>query len=74
MEAEQTPLALASKNRTSNQKSIGSSGSKKPMRVGNKQTKQTGLAKLHCVVLGLGDVLTMRVVVVEADVVVDGGT
>jgi hypothetical protein len=44
------------------------------MRVGNKQTKQTGLAKLHCVVLGLGDVLTMRVVVVEADVVVDGGT
>jgi hypothetical protein len=32
------------------------------------------LAKLHCVVLGLGDVLTMRVVVVEADVVVDGGT
>jgi hypothetical protein len=73
MEAEQTPLALASKIERQI-KSIGSSGSKKPMRVGNKQTKQTGLAKLHCVVLGLGEVLTMRVVVVEADVVVDGGT
>ena len=71
MEAEQTPLALASK--IEQIKSIGLSGSKN--QCGWAINKQTGLAKLHCVVLGLGDVPTMRVVVVvEADVVVVGGT
>ena len=70
MEAEQTPLALASKI----ERQIKSIGSKNQCGWAINKTKQTGLAKLHCVVLGLGDVLTMRVVVVEADVVVDGGT
>ena len=70
MEADQTPLALASK--IEQIKSLGLSGSKN--QCGWAINKQTGLAKLHCVVLGLGDVPTMRVVVVEADVVVVGGT
>ncbi len=43
------------------------------MRVGDGCGARTCLAKLHWVVLGLGDVLTIRVVVV-ADVVVEGGT